>query len=138
MALQKKYFNIKIPFNRDPNAQYFEMNKNEIDAAADDLKLLLLTGQNERVMHPEYGIGLDQFVFDPDIDKIKVEIQSRINKQIKLLKNIQVNDILVQSYFDLEPSKQVGINENTIIISIYWVLRNVDMEEKTTELKIEI
>lgn len=138
MALNKKYFNIKLPFNRDPNAQYFEMNKTEVDAASDDLKLLLLTGKNERVMNPDYGVGLNEFIFEQDPNAIKVEILSRLTRQIQQLKNIQVNDVQIKTYWEVEESKRFKINENTLVLTIYWQLKNVQIAEQTLELTLEI
>lgn len=138
MALTKKYFNIKLPFNRDPNAQYFEMNKTEVDAASDDLKLLLLTGKNERVMNPDYGVGLNEFIFEQDPNAIKVEILSRLTRQIQQLKNIQVNDVQIKTYWEVEESKRFKINENTLVLTIYWQLKNVQIAEQTLSLEIDI
>lgn len=137
-SLNKKYFNIKLPFNRDPNSTYFEMNKNEEDAASDDLKLLLLTGKNERVMRSGYGVGMDQYVFEQDVDLVKIQLQAKIAEQVKQLKNVQVNKIEVKSYYDIDPAERSKITENTIVIQLYWQLRNVDNSEKTLELTLEI
>jgi phage baseplate assembly protein W len=136
--IQKKFYNIKLPFARDPNATYFELNKTEEDAASDDLKLLLLTGARERVMRPAYGVGMEQFVFEQDVDLIKTQLQAKITEQIRQLPNIQMNKILVKSYYDIDPVERSTITENTIVVQLFWQLKNIDNEEKTLELKLEI
>jgi phage baseplate assembly protein W len=61
MALKQiKFFNLSLPVDRDRSNKYFKLNINIIDAIKDDLKVLLLTNKNERVMNPDFGIGFER------------------------------------------------------------------------------
>lgn len=63
-----------------------------------NLKMLILTIPGERVMIPEYGVGLKKYLFSNYNPSIFGEIQQKISEQVAIylpavtIKDIQFND----------------------------------------------
>jgi len=137
-----KYFNIAIPFKKSNNSSYFKMNDNIVDAINEDLKALLLTNNRERVMRPNYGIGLDNFLFENDLDSIKGELNSRILKQTSWIDGFTLKKIDIKTkndYKNVDLEKYNEINENTINISIFWSLKNIpDDGNQKVEMELDL
>ena len=53
----------KLPLRRDFEDGY-SMNKNYREMVKQNVKMLLLTAPGERIMDPEFGIGLQTFLFE--------------------------------------------------------------------------
>jgi len=52
------------------------------DAIVQDFKNLVLTSPGERVMDPEFGVGIRQFLFEPQNSFVYDEIQGRLEEQV--------------------------------------------------------
>lgn len=139
MALNAiKYFGISLPIDRDRNSKYFKLNTTPLDEALTSLKLLLLTNKKERLLNTDYGVGIDNLVFENDVQYIKNTLKSEIKKQVIIyLPYILINDINVQSWIDLDPSDQAIYTKNTFLIKINFSLKLQPTEEKTLEVNLE-
>jgi len=63
-----------------------------------NLKNLLLTVPGERMMNPDFGVGLKRFLFENDNPLVYDGIAERIQTQIKkYLPYIKINDIIFNS-----------------------------------------
>ena len=88
----RKAIGTKIPFNKK---SIFDSNFTTKDQIKSNLINLLLTSQGERIHEPNYGVGLNGLLFEPNIDQ--ENLNSRINQQINFyipeisLINTQVN-----------------------------------------------
>tara|TARA_R100001460_G_scaffold37488_1_gene71826 strand:+ start:265 stop:666 length:402 start_codon:yes stop_codon:yes gene_type:complete len=60
----------------------YGLNKNVRDAIQQNFKNLLLTTKGERVMIPEFGVGLRSFLFRNFTTSLLEEIRAEINKQV--------------------------------------------------------
>ena len=52
------------------------------DAIIQDFKNLVLTSPGERIMDPEFGVGIRQFLFEPQNSFVYDEIQGRLEEQV--------------------------------------------------------
>ena len=52
-----------------------------------NLKNLLLTSPGERVMLPDFGVGLRRFLFETEYDFVADEIKDRIYEQVRFYMN---------------------------------------------------
>jgi len=74
---------VKLPVRRDRTFGY-KMNDNYLDVVKQNLKMLILTAQGERIMEPFFGVGLKQFLFEnPDEETVESEISSKIQEQVE-------------------------------------------------------
>lgn len=86
-----------------------------------NLKTLLLTCPGERVMDERYGVGLRNFLFEPNTPVNLELIRQRIRDQVKMympfviISNLQVDNTSVDP----------GIDENTVFVSIAYSVPNI-------------
>lgn len=71
----------KLPIALDP-INGFLLIQTYRDLAVQNLKNVLLTSPGERVMDPEFGVGLRKYLFEPNHDTTYLDIESRIQNQV--------------------------------------------------------
>ncbi len=72
----------KIPLVYDSTDGPYQLNKNLKDTFKQNLKMLVLTSPGERIMAPEFGVGLYRFLFEPIGDDTFSNISQRIKEQV--------------------------------------------------------
>ncbi len=72
----------KLPLQKDP-ADGYALNKEYVDLIKQNLKMLLLTAPGERIMEPNFGIGLRNYLFENNSEITYSEIESKIRNQVK-------------------------------------------------------
>ena len=87
----------KLPFaidERDGHA----LNKTYPEMVLQNLKMILLTNPSERMMDPNFGVGLRRFLFEPNVKSTYGTIAAKIRKQVaKYMSFVQINDIKFES-----------------------------------------
>ena len=69
----------------------FTMIKDLVTLAKQNLKMLILTVPGERIMIPDYGVGLKQYLFSNFSETIYSEIEDQIRLQVgKYMPSIQI------------------------------------------------
>jgi len=111
---------VKLPLHRD-TTDGFEMNKSFLSAIRQNFKMLILTNKGERVMEPEFGVGLKTYLFENMTQSIFTKIEREIYSQASIyLPTIKI----VQIRF--EP----GIEEpNALNVKIGYTLPNLNIKD---------
>ena len=89
---------LQMPLGRQPgsNDGYFASTKTTMDAVKEDVKLLLLTQQGERLFQPLLGMNIRRFLFEQITKNTVVEIENDIVDTFsRWLPFVQLNDIKV-------------------------------------------
>lgn len=89
---------LQMPLGRQPGSGdgYFASTKTTIDAVKEDIKMLLLTQQGERVMQPGLGMNIRRFLFEQITEDSVIEIENDIVASFsKWLPFVSLNDIKV-------------------------------------------
>ncbi len=90
----------KLPLSRDPD-DGIALNKDFKDLAKQNLLNVLLTIPGERIMIPDFGVGLKQYLFDLDTMALRSEISSKIRSQVsKYLPYINILNLIFKSNND--------------------------------------
>jgi len=101
----------------------YELNTTFDELAKQNLKMLVLTNPGERIMHPDFGVGISRFLFEGNTSDTYNIIRSRIHEQVQIyLSYIQIdrvdfsvrennpdlfpNSIRVNIFFTIVPLKQ--------------------------------
>jgi phage baseplate assembly protein W len=93
----------KLPLVKDVVDGLYSMNKTALESIKQDLKMLLMTNPGERIMNPDYGVGIRQLLFSQNTPSLRSEIISRINNQVKkYMSFIVINDIRFEQTEDFE------------------------------------
>ena len=71
---------VKIPITYD-SGDGFTMLKTLDDTIKQNLKMLILTNPGERVMEPEFGVGIMQYLFSNFSENVYGEISQNIKSQ---------------------------------------------------------
>ena len=92
----------KLPLSIDPD-DGISLNKTYRDVARQNLINLLLTIPGERIMIPDFGVGMKMFLFENDTSALRSQIHSNITSQVsKYLPYIQIEKINFQSFSENE------------------------------------
>jgi len=83
------------------------------DRVVNRLKYLFFTKEGERPMLPDYGITLEQFLFDNNIESRKSEIESYIFQKIKYWVP-EINEYYVTAEINSD-------DERLLVISVNYV-----------------
>jgi len=84
---------IKLPITPDSGNGY-TMIKTIKKMVNQNLKMLILTIPGERVMDPNFGVGVQKYLFSNRGEGIEAQIAQKIREQVKIyLPNVVLNDI---------------------------------------------
>lgn len=112
----------KLPLAKDENDGLFAMNKTVLESIKQDLKMLVLTNPGERIMNPEYGIGMRKFLFEQKSDPTYKNIANIVQQQItKYMNFIKVEDIVIETPED---------NENEIYIKLVFSIPSLNITDE--------
>ena len=85
--------NLSLPIVFDER-DGFALNYTPREAIKQNLKTIILTNPGERVMEPEFGVGIKQFLFGNFGGDYKGRITSKINEQVTAyLPSVKILDI---------------------------------------------
>ena len=73
---------VKLPLSRDPESGY-KLNKTLKQVARQNLKMLVLTAPGERIMIPEFGVGLRNYLFENITTEVFYDIRQEIIAQVQ-------------------------------------------------------
>jgi len=72
---------VALPLTLD-DSDGFTMLKSLKRTIKQNFKMLILTNPGERVMEPNFGVGMRRFLFENYHDNITTEIETKIKKQV--------------------------------------------------------
>ena len=96
-----------------------KLNKSFEEVAKQNLLMLILTNPGERIMYPDFGVGLKSFLFENHSEVVAEEIKEAIRDQTSvylpyiILNNVQVidqPDLIESNILDPNYSYLVKIN----------------------------
>ena len=111
---------VKLPVARDPS-DGFGMLKSFRNMIKQNFKMLLLTYPGERVMDPDFGVGLKKYLFENFNDSTFAKIERNIVKQVGLY--LPVVEILEISFDATEQ------DNNTLGVRIEYGIPNLNLKD---------
>ena len=113
-------FSPTIPLTLDPDDGY-SLNKTLKDVAKQNFKNLILTSPGERIMDPEFGVGIRSYLFANNNAQTQGQIDARIRQQAqKYLPYIQID--LVE-FNDVAPG--ANISDNYLSVRISYIIKKL-------------
>jgi len=89
----------------------FNQSFKTIDQAKSNIKNLLLTKKGERVLQPEFGSGLQELLFEPNVDDFEEKIEDTINNAIETwLPYVTVEEIDIESTDELRDNNRINVS----------------------------
>jgi hypothetical protein len=84
---------VRLPLSLD-DADGFGMIKQIKSMINQNLKMLILTNPGERVMEPEFGVGIKQFLFQNFSSDVYSQIDFKIREQVnKYMPSVNVKEV---------------------------------------------
>ena len=109
----------KLPLAIDGSNGY-ENNQTIVEVIQQNLKMILLTNPGERIMDPNFGVGMKTFLFEQNNASTYSVIRARIKRQVKQYMGfLEIHDIL----FNTEENNQ-NISANQLLVTIRFSINN--------------
>ena len=85
---------VALPLTTSAVFGAYNLNTTFEQLAIQNLKMLILTNPGERMMDPEFGVGIRNFLFELNINTTYAAITTAVQTQVqKYLSYISINDI---------------------------------------------
>jgi|TARA_Y100000310_G_scaffold249321_1_gene255367 phage baseplate assembly protein W len=97
----------KLPLTIDNVDGPYRLIKNYTALATQNFKMLLLTIPGERIMNPDFGVGLKTYLFEQNVpgtyEAINNRILSQTSKYLPFIKLNKINFSVPEGALDLDP-----------------------------------
>lgn len=114
----------RLPLSKDQRHGY-SMLTTMRQTTKQNFKCLMLTAPGERIMDPEFGVGLYKYIFRPNTLDLETEIKRNIRDQAKkYLPFVAIRKVTFGSNDDPTSS-----NYNKMYISINYVIKTVGAQD---------
>ena len=126
------FIGIDLPFRRsDGKEGYFASTTTTIEAVKNNIRNLVRTNKGERLMQPNLGLNLRNYMFEQFTDETLLSVQNDIVDTFKVwLPFVEIRDIQVSM------NENDSIGKNTMSINIVF---NITRDPDTLEsVQIEI
>jgi len=99
----------------------YRLNKTIDQLARQNLKMIILTNPGERVMDPEFGVGMQQYLFENRSNTLTSSILGRISAQVgKYLPYISLENVA---------ASPAGNNEAQLWVQITYTVTGNPLEQ---------
>ena len=89
----------------------FNQSFTTIEQLSSNIKNLLLTKRGERLMHPDFGSGLQEILFEPETDEIETKIEEAIIGAMgKWLPYVNIEQIDIDTSDSLKDVNTVNVS----------------------------
>ncbi len=106
-----------LPLTLDP-ANGYANNHTEVAAIIQDLKMLILTSPGERIMDPNFGVGMRRFLFEQNNSITHSAIKAKILRQVsEYLPFLDIQDIT----FNTEENSS-NVRANALLVAIKFII----------------
>lgn len=117
-----------LPLTLSPRDGTYENLQDLISVTAQNLKMILLTAPGERVMDPEFGVGMRNYLFEQNNISTYTSIRSNINRQVKkYLPFVDIQDV----DFKTEDT-DASIQANRVNITVRFYIRPLNSSQQLT------
>ena len=105
----------KIPLVYDAVDGPYRLNKDVLSTVKQNFKNLILTGPGERIMEPEFGVGLHNFLFESLAGDTMSQVVSKIKEQVGIF--IPSVNIVTIDFITSDEDNSLGPNAVQIVIT---------------------
>jgi phage baseplate assembly protein W len=112
--------NVKLPITRN-DVDGFTMIKDLKSLLNQNLKMIILTNPGERVMDPNFGVGINAYLFENFNNSIYTDIRNRILEQVSVYLPVITIDSIT---FDGSKEEQ-----NLLGISISYSIPSIGVKD---------
>ena len=117
----------KLPLSRNDIDGFYGLTKDIVENTRQNLKNLILTSPGEKIMDPEFGVGLRRLLFEQR-DIVASQAAALINEQVEIyMPYIEILDVVIAP-----TSENINIsNEHTLFLGIEYLILPIMFTDKT-------
>ena len=134
------YYQAKLPLEINEQDSFVKIN-NESANIKQKLRMIILTNKGEKIMNPDFGVGIQKYLFENNNKKINYNYNSlgaletidsiNIAEEIKMEINSQVNKYLQEINIS---NIEILIENNTLYTKIEYEIRGFFQDSLTINL----
>lgn len=114
---------VYLPLQLDSDDGAFKLIKDFRTLIKQNLKMLILTSQGERIMDIGFGVGLKKYLFENMSPVVFDDIRTKINEQVnKYMPFVQIDDVKISS----ENETQIS---NYIHLELFYTILPLDLSD---------
>jgi phage baseplate assembly protein W len=124
----------QLPLQRDNIYGQFSLITTYKEEIKQNFKNLLLTVPGEKMMNPEFGVGLRNFLFEPRDNAtvtIRQTIQEQIDRYMPFIRNLRLN-------FDSNKDKEFLKDSNILSLTIIYDIPSLNVTSEILVVEEEI
>ena len=115
-----------LPLTYSPRDGAFENLQDLISVTTQNLKMILLTAPGEKIMDPEFGVGMRNQLFEQNDISTYTKIKSNINRQVrKYLPFVDIEEVNFRS-----EDTDFDIQSNRVNVTIRFYIRPLNASEE--------
>ena len=115
---------VRLPLSLDEVDGAYSLHKDLSQVIKQNLKMILLTIPGERIMIPDFGVGIPQFLFEQNTLETQKIISGRLQEQVtKYLPFIEIMDTYTG------PAQDELIDQNSLHITIKYFVPALSQED---------
>ena len=128
-----KFIGISLPFRKsDGREGYFESTSITLDSVKENIRLLLNTKRGERVMQPNFGLNLHEYLFE----NITADTLSIIQNEIKTAVETWLPFITMQTLNITENNPDNSLT-NSLFIDIKFFMNRTPGTSESVQVTVE-
>ena len=122
----------KLTLEVDAEDGAYKLLKTVPEVAKQNLKMVVLTSPGERVMIPDFGVGLRRYLFEQAGIGVEAQIRQRIIDQVaKYLPYIRLQAVSV-----LTSQNSPDVPDNTLAVRIEYSVPSARASGQTLDVKV--
>tara|TARA_R110001592_G_scaffold120567_1_gene325063 strand:- start:211 stop:591 length:381 start_codon:yes stop_codon:yes gene_type:complete len=113
----------KLPLTQNP-INGFENNQTVPSVVLQNLKMIVLTSPGERIMDPNFGVGIKQYLFEQNDSMTHSRIKARIINQVReYMPFVTIDEVSFSS-----EANNPNIMSNGLLVSIKYYIEPIGVE----------
>jgi len=125
MAFKLEGLSVSLPLTVDLNDGPYKLNKTVGEVIKQNFKNLILTSSGERIMMPDFGVGLRRFLFEGITPGTNQKILTKLHEQVqKWMPFIALGKV---SFIDNSQNPSLGANQ--VVIRIEYSVGSLNLND---------
>ena len=128
--MAKEGLSVRLPLGYDKIDGPYQLNKELNAVIQQNLKMVILTSPGERVMIPEFGVGIRNFLFEPNNNDTRERIRNRIQVQVE--KYLPYIELVSLELYKPQSSMVGETDDNGLVIRIKYSIQAANVVSDLT------
>tara|TARA_Y100001938_G_C8093146_1_gene436344 strand:- start:2420 stop:2821 length:402 start_codon:yes stop_codon:yes gene_type:complete len=119
MVISKNFLTPRLPLAESGELEYEHIGEYR-DLIRQNFKNLILTIPGERMMDPDFGVGIQRYLFETSIPMASSEIKSQVSLKLsKYMPFVRLDNVLVEA----------GEEEASLVVRIFYGVPTLAIDE---------